>query len=45
MKNTSQITPQARLASVQRNLDWYRFWPQSYERPNPEDPDQYVRWR
>ena len=36
--------PQARLASLQRNLDWYRFWLQDYERPNPEDPDQYVRW-
>lgn len=36
--------PQARLASLQRNVDWYRFWLQSYERPNPEDPDQYGRW-
>jgi hypothetical protein len=37
--------PQARLATLQRNLDWYRFWLQGYERPQPEDPDQYVRWR
>ncbi len=37
--------PQARLASLQRNVDWYRFWLKNYERPNPEDPDQYVRWR
>jgi len=37
--------PQARLASLQRNLDWYRFWLQGYERPAPEDPDQYTRWR
>lgn len=37
--------PQARLATLQRNLDWYRFWLQDYERPNPEDPDQYLRWR
>jgi dipeptidyl aminopeptidase/acylaminoacyl peptidase len=36
--------PQARLASLQRNLDWYRFWLQGYERPNPDDPDQYKRW-
>ena len=36
--------PQARLANLQRNLDWYRFWLQGYERPNPEDPDQYKRW-
>ena len=37
--------PQARLANLQRNLDWYRFWLQGYERTNPEDPEQYVRWR
>lgn len=37
--------PQARLANLQRNVDWYRFWLQGYERPNPEDLDQYSRWR
>jgi dipeptidyl aminopeptidase/acylaminoacyl peptidase len=37
--------PQARLSSMQRNLDWYRFWLLNYDRPNPEDPDQYTRWR
>jgi len=37
--------PQARLASIQRNMDWYRFWLQGYERPNPEDHDQFARWR
>jgi hypothetical protein len=37
--------PKARLANLQRNLDWFRFWLQGYERPNPEDADQYVRWR
>jgi dipeptidyl aminopeptidase/acylaminoacyl peptidase len=36
--------PQARLATMQRNLDWYRFWLQGYERPNPEDASQYLRW-
>jgi dipeptidyl aminopeptidase/acylaminoacyl peptidase len=36
--------PQARLANLQRNLDWYRFWLQGYERPKPEDPKQYLRW-
>jgi dipeptidyl aminopeptidase/acylaminoacyl peptidase len=36
--------PRARLATLQRNVDWYRFWLQDYERPNPEDPDQYKRW-
>ena len=37
--------PQARLATLQRNLDWYRFWLEDYERPNPSDPEQYIRWR
>lgn len=37
-------SPRARLASLQRNVDWYRFWLQGYERPNQEDPDQYKRW-
>lgn len=36
--------PVARLASLLRNLDWYRFWLEDYERPNPEDKDQYLRW-
>jgi dipeptidyl aminopeptidase/acylaminoacyl peptidase len=37
--------PQARWATMQRNVDWYRFWLQGYERPDPEDPGQYLRWR
>jgi dipeptidyl aminopeptidase/acylaminoacyl peptidase len=37
-------TPLERLASLQRNVDWFRFWMQGYERLNPEDVDQYVRW-
>lgn len=37
--------PLARLATLQRNLDWYRFWLQGYERPGIEDIDQYKRWR
>jgi dipeptidyl aminopeptidase/acylaminoacyl peptidase len=36
--------PVARIASLQRNVDWFRFWLQDYRRPNPEDPDQYARW-
>jgi hypothetical protein len=30
---------------MQRNVDWYRFWLQGYERPSPEDPEQYKRWK
>lgn len=37
-------SPVTRLFSLQRNVDWYRFWLQDYERPNPEDPSQYKRW-
>jgi hypothetical protein len=37
--------PQARLATLQRNLDWYRFWLQDYEDPDPAKAEQYVRWR
>jgi dipeptidyl aminopeptidase/acylaminoacyl peptidase len=37
--------PQARLATLQRNLDWYRFWLQDYERPGAEGRRQYERWR
>ena len=37
--------PQARLASLERNLEWYRFWLQGHERSDPIDRQQYVRWR
>jgi dipeptidyl aminopeptidase/acylaminoacyl peptidase len=37
--------PLARLANLTRNVDWFRFWLQGYERPAPEDPTQYVRWK
>jgi Prolyl oligopeptidase family len=37
--------PQARLASLQRNVDWYRFWLQGDERGELTDKNQYVRWR
>jgi Prolyl oligopeptidase family len=37
--------PKARLASLQRNLDWYRFWLQGYEDGNPSKKAQYERWR
>lgn len=36
--------PLERLESQQGNVDWLRFWLQGYERPDPEDPDQYERW-
>lgn len=36
--------PKARLGSLQRNLDWYRFWLQGYKDPAPDKRDQYDRW-
>jgi dipeptidyl aminopeptidase/acylaminoacyl peptidase len=36
--------PHERIVSQQGAVDWFRFWLQGYERPNPEDPDQYKRW-
>jgi dipeptidyl aminopeptidase/acylaminoacyl peptidase len=36
----------AHLESVmQRNLDWFRFWLQDIEDPDPSKAEQYVRWR
>lgn len=35
-----------RVASLQRNVEWFRFWMQGYEGKAPEyDPDRYARWR
>jgi dipeptidyl aminopeptidase/acylaminoacyl peptidase len=39
-------TPSERVASLQRNVDWFRFWMQGYEgKPPAYDLDQYDRWR
>jgi dipeptidyl aminopeptidase/acylaminoacyl peptidase len=39
-------TPFERLASLQRNVDWFRFWMQGFEGKAPDyDLNQYVRWR
>lgn len=37
--------PRARLASLRRNIDWYRFWLQGVERGDAEERIQYDRWR
>jgi dipeptidyl aminopeptidase/acylaminoacyl peptidase len=37
--------PAHRLAIYRRNLDWFRFWLQDIEDPNPETAEQYERWR
>ena len=37
--------PAARLASQGGSVDWFRFWLQDYEDPDPAKADQYRRWR
>ena len=34
-----------RYASQQGSVDWFRFWLQGYEDPDPSKADQYKRWR
>jgi dipeptidyl aminopeptidase/acylaminoacyl peptidase len=37
--------PSQRLASLQRNVDWFRFWMLGLEGSPPGyDPEQFVRW-
>jgi hypothetical protein len=37
--------PLDRLASQQGNVDWFSFWLQSHEDPEPAKASQYARWR
>jgi hypothetical protein len=37
--------PKARLATMQRNVDWYRFWLKDEEDSDPAKAEQYKRWR
>lgn len=36
--------PKHRLASMTRNLDWFKFWLQGKEDPDLQKRDQYARW-
>lgn len=36
--------PLERLASQQGSVDWFRFWLQSYEDPDPSKAARYKRW-
>lgn len=36
--------PLERIASQQGNIDWFRFWLQDYEDPDPTKTSQYKRW-
>lgn len=37
--------PAHRAAAYARNLDWFRFWLQGDEDPDPAKREQYRRWR
>ena len=37
--------PRHRYEIYQRNLDWFKFWLQGQEDPDPAKADQYQRWR
>ena len=37
--------PRHKLATYRRNLDWFRFWLQGIEDPDPAKVEQYERWR
>ena len=36
--------PAARLAAQGGTVDWFRFWLQGYEDPDPTKAEQYRRW-
>jgi len=36
--------PGVRMASQGESVDWFRFWLQDYEDPDPEKAEQYKRW-
>jgi dipeptidyl aminopeptidase/acylaminoacyl peptidase len=37
--------PATRVASQTLSVDWFRFWLQGYEDPDPAKAGQYKRWR
>ena len=37
--------PAVRMASQGGSVDWFRFWLQDYENPDPAKAEQYTRWR
>ncbi len=41
----STIIPLHRLQSLSTHVDWWRFWLQDYEDPDPTKEKQYQRWR
>jgi dipeptidyl aminopeptidase/acylaminoacyl peptidase len=40
-----KFQPRHKLAVYERNVDWFRFWLQGYEDPDPLKAEQYRIWR
>lgn len=40
-----KFLPRHKLAIYERNLDWFRFWLQGIEDPDPVKAPQYSNWR
>jgi hypothetical protein len=41
----NKFQPRHKLAVYERNLDWFRFWLQGYEDPDPAKAEQYRHWQ
>lgn len=39
-----KFQPRHKVVAYQRNIDWFRFWLQGYEDPDPSKEDQYRGW-
>lgn len=40
-----KFQPKQLLAANERNVDWFRFWLQGYEDPDPAKRAQYAHWQ
>lgn len=40
-----KFQPRHKLAVYDKNLDWFRYWLQGYEDPDPAKRRQYLHWR
>src|SRR5713226_9114210 len=39
------VKPLERMTAQQGNVDWFCFWLQGYEDPDPAKAERYARWR
>lgn len=40
-----KFQPRHKLAVYERNVDWFRYWLQRVEDPDPQKAEQYAHWR